>query len=183
MSNSFGGKIQAVGGAEHKNISNNIKKALRVDCEEEAYDCIIACLKSKKDRDKVKKVPLSARPESISAMLTGLQESMAANCPMDECDECGPRGDQSDCPRGCICKCKPIMDVPGWSLEMGQKLFSAGAEWGQTEPWLQLRLNHCLRIDVPWAPHFKFVQVIGGGGNCDPVRVADIVYHHKYNAV
>jgi hypothetical protein len=61
-----------------------------------------------------------------------------------------------------------MASVPGFTTAAGRALFAAGAAWGTREPWLQMRLNHVLRIDVPWAPHWKYVQVLGGGGNCDP---------------
>ena len=40
------------------------------------------------------------------------------------------------------------------------------SKWYDLKPWLLLRMNHVLRVEVEGSP-YKFVQVIGGGGSCE----------------
>lgn len=72
-------------------------------------------------------------------------------------------------PRGSACaSCKAIQDVPGADVSIIRRLFSAAVEWPRAQPWITLRLNHVIRVDCPWSPEWKYVHVIGGGGNCVP---------------
>jgi len=49
-----------------------------------------------------------------------------------------------------------------------RRLFGAAVAWHRAQPWLTVRLNHVLRVECPWSPEWKYVHVIGGGGNCVP---------------
>eukprot|EP00227_Mantoniella_beaufortii_P012944 CAMPEP_0197587242 /NCGR_PEP_ID=MMETSP1326-20131121/8933_1 /TAXON_ID=1155430 /ORGANISM="Genus nov. species nov., Strain RCC2288" /LENGTH=494 /DNA_ID=CAMNT_0043151945 /DNA_START=33 /DNA_END=1514 /DNA_ORIENTATION=- len=159
-----------------------VSGATRVDCEESAYERLFEMCAGKDPRSQAtfrNHVHMIPRGEPRAAKVNASLKHMHSSSGMKEvneqydldqlipCDKCDS-GNTIPIPRGCVCMCKSIASVPRFTSKIGRQLFSAGTSFGVQEPWLQMRLNHALRVDCPWAPHFKYVQVIGGGGNCDP---------------
>lgn len=64
------------------------------------------------------------------------------------------------------CMCRGLHFSKGLSRKQVALLHRTAKLWYEAKPFLRLRLNHVIRLDVPWATEYKYAYVLGGGGNC-----------------
>eukprot|EP01094_Clydonella_sp_ATCC50884_P026843 TRINITY_DN7493_c0_g2_i1.p1 TRINITY_DN7493_c0_g2~~TRINITY_DN7493_c0_g2_i1.p1 ORF type:complete len:1058 (+),score=205.14 TRINITY_DN7493_c0_g2_i1:102-3275(+) len=155
-----------------------------IACELAAFDALREALPATLSR-LVFRVERSARAAPVRRFFAAQHAVRNAEEPMGKSGTCGrdvprPRPcapapasanehtSAPDPPSGGPCpRCESIRDVRGLTDGMVRVLWGAARRWYEAKPWLLLRLNHVLRIDVPWAPSHHFAQVIGGAGQCD----------------
>ena len=72
-------------------------------------------------------------------------------------------------PPGRACSnCCGLQDLRSADASIVDRTFASYVAFDEAKPWLTLRLNHVMRVECPWSTEYKYVNVIGGGGNCDP---------------
>jgi len=103
---------------------------------------------------------LEAAKESEATMNEFVKTIPCGMCPSGTC--------QIDIPGSMPCLTRGLRASPGVSNEFLHSLFVAAQEFWQAKPWLYLRMNHVLAMDCDQS-EFKYVQVIGGGGQCSPM--------------
>ncbi|KAJ3264742.1 hypothetical protein HDU76_012143, partial [Blyttiomyces sp. JEL0837] len=78
------------------------------------------------------------------------------------------------------CLCKGLIKIPGITETFIHDVFKSAQEFWIAKPWLRLRMNHVMRIDVPGS-EYKFVQVLGGTGCSDVAIVVYKEWEHVQN--
>ncbi|RHZ02499.1 hypothetical protein DYB35_000048 [Aphanomyces astaci] len=72
------------------------------------------------------------------------------------------------------CVCAGMEAIPGVTDAILHSAFDTASRFWAATPWLHMRINHVLRVEVAGSP-FRFVQILGGTGCCD---VAVMVHTH-----
>ena len=91
---------------------------------------------------------------------------------MDEryCEMCAIRSEhpkpERQLPSDARCMCEGL--PKGVSEEQCYELQVASARFWRAKPWTKVRMAHILRVHVPFATDYKYVQVFGGTGQCTP---------------
>ncbi|RHY33141.1 hypothetical protein DYB32_001824 [Aphanomyces invadans] len=64
------------------------------------------------------------------------------------------------------CVCAGMEAIPGVTDAILHSVFDTSSRFWAATPWLHMRINHVLRVEVAGSP-FRFVQILGGTGCCD----------------
>ncbi|CAK4218191.1 unnamed protein product [Aphanomyces euteiches] len=120
------------------------------------------------------------RPDSeIPHAFNEIAEQFANNIPT-RCALCD--GTQKNTPypgqpfRPCVCA--GMEAIPRMTDAAMHSFFATSSCFWQGQPWLHMRINHVLRIEVAGSP-FRYVQILGGTGCCDIALMA----HTNWNDV
>ncbi|KDO27762.1 hypothetical protein SPRG_07360 [Saprolegnia parasitica CBS 223.65] len=76
------------------------------------------------------------------------------------------------------CVCAGMEAIPSMTDSIIRSLFETSARFWQAQPWLHMRINHVVRIEMHGSP-FRFVQILGGTGCCDVA----LMVHKDWNEV
>ncbi|KAF0687660.1 Aste57867_20644 [Aphanomyces stellatus] len=81
-------------------------------------------------------------------------------------------------PRPCVCAgMEAIRRMTDSAIH---SIFDTSATFWQAQPWLHMRINHVLRIEVAGSP-FRYVQILGGTGCCDVAIMAHVDWQDVQN--
>ncbi|OQS07103.1 hypothetical protein THRCLA_00879 [Thraustotheca clavata] len=67
-------------------------------------------------------------------------------------------------PRPCVCA--GMEAIPSMTDSIIRSLFETSSKFWQAQPWLHMRINHVVRVEMPGSS-FRYVQILGGTGCCD----------------
>jgi hypothetical protein len=74
------------------------------------------------------------------------------------------------CPRDRLCQCKGMQTIPGADHDALYAFCLAGQKFVVAKPWLYMRMNHLFAVTATNCD-YKYVQIMGGGGNCDVTMI------------
>ncbi|OQS01025.1 hypothetical protein ACHHYP_01944 [Achlya hypogyna] len=64
------------------------------------------------------------------------------------------------------CVCAGMEAIPSMTDSVMRSLFETSSRFWQAQPWLHMRINHVVRVEMHGSP-YRFVQILGGTGCCD----------------